>query len=1155
MLVLLVAVSAPLSAQTLGACDAGFNGDAGNTQGNALRISPNQRYSGCLTDAIDEHDWYEFNVGSGSMVIEVFVATDPGATTGVELWRPGAATDPVATGGGAPGSGVIQVSAGGFDGDWTLHVSSETSARYIFTLVVRFENDNNLGKDVIDSTVHDAGERIDEGKTTSDGILVRGNLTAGDSGDLYKITVPSGENIILASLQSPPGAGFGLSLLQAPPSPTSVPLVPVPKRGEGFATVFVQQVVPGSVWGVRVANNDARTSGGPYVLTVRTFSETGTEWQQPDAGQGKQAPPDNSDPDNPPLEISRTLHVGSLKNTATPGSPSDTFDAYRLVGIEQGRTIRVGVSAFTDNPLEQPALLLRLWDPSDVLRFAVSPCTSAGGFSYTSNFAGTGSWWLQVVEVAGVSGQPCGALVSPNRDGPYAVWWDLQDAQDVGGEDAPSTKDGAPVAPTTPLSTGTVDRSDRIDTYKIGQNQIPQGGVIRAGAFAPNPGLNFKLRILDSTGSQVAATTTSSGAGRVYYAAPQAGIHYFQLESSGDSAQPLPEGSYRFFVHSGPNEPPLPVTLSTPSDADVGRTSVKLAWTESPDGDFSRYEIHRSKTSTFAPSSSTLGATITNRGQITTTLGGLEAGQTYTFLVRVVDSSGSSADSNRVTKQLKSGPLGNTAPTLSGGAVEPQEAPPGTEFTYRVTYRDAEGDPPTQRKLFIDNVPVDMTTTGTNYAAGVQYTYKRTFTAEGGHVFRFEFSDGEFDVRDPPVTGNHEGPKVSGPTNRPPSATARASPNEGEAPLEVQFDVEASDPDGDSLSYSWDFDTSNGIQQDSNSKNPKHTYTQPKEYTARVAVTDSKGATTVSFVDVNVKSPSNRPPVAQPEAMPSTGAAPLTVQFDARASDPDGSVVKYEWDFDSADGIQIEATSPRPTHTYTRAGSFVATVTVEDDDGTRASGTVTVTVTTAENRPPTITISAEPSGGNAPLHVVFTADVVDPDGDSVTVRWDFDTSNGIQTDATGLTVEATYGTAGTYTVMAIATDAKGATATATTDVEVLSPTASTGVVFIVADPKDGKSPLTVKFEADTSQLTVAASSYLWDFGDGSPVEGSRNPTHTYSDAGTYTVSLIVTDQNGAQYESTIDIVVSKKSPGPELLAFSLAIGVALWFGMRRRNRR
>jgi glucose/arabinose dehydrogenase/PKD repeat protein len=96
--------------------------------------------------------------------------------------------------------------------------------------------------------------------------------------------------------------------------------------------------------------------------------------------------------------------------------------------------------------------------------------------------------------------------------------------------------------------------------------------------------------------------------------------------------------------------------------------------------------------------------------------------------------------------------------------------------------------------------------------------------------------------------------------NQPPVAVASANPTNGPAPLTVSFDGSgSSDPDGDAITHAWDLD-GDGLYDDSTAVQPTHTYTQSGSYTARLRVTDSGGASSVS--DPIVITAGNTPPTA-----------------------------------------------------------------------------------------------------------------------------------------------------------------------------------------------------------------------------------------------------------------------------------------------------
>lgn len=71
-----------------------------------------------------------------------------------------------------------------------------------------------------------------------------------------------------------------------------------------------------------------------------------------------------------------------------------------------------------------------------------------------------------------------------------------------------------------------------------------------------------------------------------------------------------------------------------------------------------------------------------------------------------------------------------------------------------------------------------------------------------------------------------------------------------------------------------------------------------------------------------------------------------------------------------------------------------------------------------------------------------------------------------------------------------------------------------------ADALTGRAPLTVNF---TDQSTESITSWQWDFGDGT-ISTEQNPSHTYTDPGTYTVSLTATGPGGSDTETKTDYI-------------------------------
>jgi PKD repeat protein len=86
-----------------------------------------------------------------------------------------------------------------------------------------------------------------------------------------------------------------------------------------------------------------------------------------------------------------------------------------------------------------------------------------------------------------------------------------------------------------------------------------------------------------------------------------------------------------------------------------------------------------------------------------------------------------------------------------------------------------------------------------------------------------------------------------------------------------------------------------------------------------------------------------QPPVAVASAAPTSGNAPLPVQFTGSGSyDPDGQSLTYSWNFGDGSGVSTEA---NPSYVYQQKGAYTAVLTVIDAGGWSDTASVVVTVT------------------------------------------------------------------------------------------------------------------------------------------------------------------------------------------------------------------
>ncbi|MFC3549997.1 collagenase [Lysobacter cavernae] len=180
---------------------------------------------------------------------------------------------------------------------------------------------------------------------------------------------------------------------------------------------------------------------------------------------------------------------------------------------------------------------------------------------------------------------------------------------------------------------------------------------------------------------------------------------------------------------------------------------------------------------------------------------------------------------------------------------------------------------------------------------------------------------------------------------------------------------------------------------------------------------------------------------------------------------------------------------------------------VSDPNGAGCGGT-------PGNQSPTAGFSFATSA----LTVNFSDGSSDPDGSIVSRSWNF----GDGTSSTATNPSKTYATAGTYTVRLTVTDNQGASASSSKSVTVTSPSANKPPVAAFNTSVSG---LTVTFTDGSTDADGSVVSRSWNFGDGSS-STATNSSRTYAAAGTYTVQLTVTDNQGATHTTSKAVTVS-----------------------------
>ncbi len=205
-----------------------------------------------------------------------------------------------------------------------------------------------------------------------------------------------------------------------------------------------------------------------------------------------------------------------------------------------------------------------------------------------------------------------------------------------------------------------------------------------------------------------------------------------------------------------------------------------------------------------------------------------------------------------------------------------------------------------------------------------------------------------------------------------PTANA-GGPYNGTVGNPVSFDGSASsDPDGSIVSYDWDFGDGNS----GTGVSPSHSYASDGNFTVSLTVTDNNGGTDMDSSTASIAPPANVPPVADAGG-PYNGTVGSPVSFDGSASsDPDGSIVSYDWDF----GDGNSGTGVSPTHSYASDGNFTVSLTVTDNNGGTDTASSTAAIAPVSNTPP-VANAGGPYNGTVGSPVSFDGSASsDPDG-------------------------------------------------------------------------------------------------------------------------------------------------------------------------------
>jgi PKD repeat protein len=327
-----------------------------------------------------------------------------------------------------------------------------------------------------------------------------------------------------------------------------------------------------------------------------------------------------------------------------------------------------------------------------------------------------------------------------------------------------------------------------------------------------------------------------------------------------------------------------------------------------------------------------------------------------------------------------------------------------------------------------------------------------------------------------------------------PGAGFSVSTTSGCAVLSVNFtDISSGSP----VSWAWSFP--GGTPASSSDQNPTVQYFAPGVYDVTLVVT-SIGGSTSSFTQPGIVTVNGAP-----NAGFTSSANGSTVDF----TNTSLNATSYIWNF----GDSSNSTDENPSHTYLNDGVYTVTLLA-----TNNCGTTILEQTVVVSTPPTASFTTTSgSTGCTPFAVQLTNA---SSSNATSFLWDF--PGGTPSSSTEANPSVVWNTAGVYTVTLTAFNAAGSSSSTTTITVNTAPTA--GFTYQIGG-------LTAIF----NNISLDGTSYSWNFGDGSAPDTEANPSHTYSQPGTYVVLLSVTNDCGT-VTTTQNVVVEGASPVPAISA-------------------
>lgn len=328
-----------------------------------------------------------------------------------------------------------------------------------------------------------------------------------------------------------------------------------------------------------------------------------------------------------------------------------------------------------------------------------------------------------------------------------------------------------------------------------------------------------------------------------------------------------------------------------------------------------------------------------------------------------------------------------------------------------------------------------------------------------------------------------------------------------------------------------------------------HTYTTASTFQASVSGTlGGVNAATPQPLPVTVNQATTVTVTLTPSPNPASVGSPVTFSFSPWLTRTTDTLTFNFGDNTTSTVTGQSGTVSSVTHTFTAANTYTVQVS-GSIGGATAKGSTTIAVQSAAGGSLAVAVSPNPASVGATVSVTFSP-ALSQSGDSVTLYF----GDGTQQSFT-YPYGCSFGVCGTGHVY---TTANSYTVSGSGTVGGKSMSGST--TLVVSSPCSAPTKPTASFTYAAANLAVqftdastgGATSWAWNFGDGGQFTGAgtstqQNPSYTYANDGTYTVTLTATNCQGSSVSQQAVTVSSCTQSAPPTASFTWPTGAVTGF--------